>query len=176
VRVDLKEQEPIIMKPRTILTTALLAFVALTIAVMVAKELSRALARSDSETGAGQTRTPAPEEAAAKVVVYVFHRTVRCPTCLKVEEYTQEVLQTSFADRVADGSIECRVVDYEQPKNEHFREDFDLLGASVVVVRMRDGKTEKWDNLMEAVRMLRDKAIFMTMVDKSVQEMLDAAQ
>ena len=180
------------MKLKPLLSLFLWAFIAASVAVLLWREWSRSQVAGSTavESPSSQTtqapRTPAanggagteqPENSATsteeKKVVYCFHATVRCDTCRKLENYTREALQLAFPDKLADGSLELRVVDVEQPQHAHFRDDFLLIGPSLVVARLRDGKTADWSNLSEAVSLLRDKLQFVGYVQLRVKTFLE---
>jgi hypothetical protein len=183
------------MKPRSILTAVLLAFVAACVVVLIVQEVQRAArqpaAASDvaaegdgtleskgtpssaEAPHAGETlagTSDRPKTKADRVVVYSFHRSVRCPACIKMEAYTKKALYKSFAERLEDGSVELKVVDYERPENEHFRDEFALFGASVVLVRIQDGKQTGFENLMNLVVLVDQEVVFI----QSLQEQLAA--
>ena len=68
------------------------------------------------------------------VTVYYFHRTLRCPTCLRIEELARDVLQHQFADEQATGTVIWRMINIEKPENVHFEKDFDLKAQSLVII------------------------------------------
>lgn len=47
-----------------------------------------------------------------KVIVYAAHMTFRCPECTQIEWLARELIETDFADELADGILEFRTVDY----------------------------------------------------------------
>ena len=101
-------------------------------------ELAAAGARTNHTVGI-------PE--AKKVAVYYFHNTIRCATCMRMEEYSEWAIQAGFPDELKSGWIEWRVVNMQLPENRHFVEDFQLHLSSLVIVRFKDGKQVEWRNL-----------------------------
>ncbi len=75
-----------------------------------------------------------------RVMAYYFHRTIRCETCLRIEKQAHEVITNRFAFEVAAERLVFKPVNYEQPENAHFREDYELGGPSLVLVRQTGGK------------------------------------
>jgi hypothetical protein len=164
------------MKTKAIVTTGLLLFVAVCVAVVVVQETRRAIsgrttvengdARPEAEGAADSAESPNADAAVGsgktgdKVIVYCFHRTDRCPACIKLEGYTKKVLHGAFAEQLEDGSVELRVVDYEQPKNEHFRDEFALFGATLVLVRVQAGKTVGFENLINLSTLVDHELVF----------------
>ena len=86
---------------------------------------------------------PAAAERVAetdRVVAYYFHRTIRCETCLRIEKQAHEVITNRFGAEVAMERLVFKPVNYEQPENAHFLEDYQLGGPSLVLVRQKGGK------------------------------------
>ncbi len=82
-----------------------------------------------------------------KIIVYYFHRTLRCKTCLAIESQAKTAVEGDFASALKLGRIAWRVVDIDQAANKHFEQDFKLESSSVVVVETLDGQVSKWKNL-----------------------------
>jgi hypothetical protein len=161
------------MKLKTLLTAGLLLFVAVCVGTLIVGEVQKASRPVVSPPEPAQPETPgATGGPADKVLVYCFHRTVRCDACQKLEAFTREALQAGFAAKVADGSIELRVVDYEQPPNEPFRQQFELIGASAVLVRVRGGRPADWDNLVDLDPLLEQREPFVRAVQQRLQAFL----
>ncbi len=149
------------MRFKAVLSFALLALVAVSVAGLIAKNLRRG----------GPAAPPAPPAAAQdKLIVYCFHATVRCPLCLNMEAYTREALQTAFPNELRSGRIELRVRNVQQPENEHFRNDYQLVGPAVVLVRLRRDGTSQWDNLIDAAALQRDKARFVEYLRRRIKD------
>ncbi len=129
------------MKPKTIVGIVLLVFAAASLVYLVAAELSKS---GESADAGGAPSAPLPDDA---VVVTYFLTDVRCPTCLKIEAYTKEAVETGFADAVADGRLVWRAVNTDEPGNKHFLDDYQLATKSVVVSVRRGGNEVTWKNL-----------------------------
>jgi cytochrome c biogenesis protein CcdA len=69
-----------------------------------------------------------------RIIVYYFHGRERCEACVNAETYSKEALQSGFAKQLADGRIEWRVIDFDEPANRHFDNDFQLGGIPSVVL------------------------------------------
>ena len=103
------------MKPKTVVTAALLLFVASSVVYLVVKETggkpeqnSAQSGTTASPTGQGRTAQPAvtveTETADSKVVVYYFHGNVRCMTCRTIEAYAKEAIESGLGDALKDGT------------------------------------------------------------------------
>lgn len=82
-----------------------------------------------------------------RVFVYYFHGTGRCPTCRKMEAYSRETIQNTFPDELVKGSLQWRVLNFDEPANKHFIKDFDLFASSLVLVQEVKGKPARYKNL-----------------------------
>jgi len=107
-----------------------------------------------------------------KVIAYYFHGTARCPSCRKIEAYSQEAVQNGFPDALKNGLLEWHVVNVEEPGNTHFVKDYQLYTKSLVIVDTRDSKQVRWKNLEKVWELLGDKDGFIKYVQDEVREYL----
>jgi hypothetical protein len=89
----------------------------------------------------------APAAGDRQVVAYYFHGKLRCKTCVGMEGMTADVLKSDFPAQLKDKSIDWRVVNYDEQANEHFIEDFQLVGPSLVLVELAGGRQVRYRNL-----------------------------
>ncbi len=111
------------------------------------------------------TVSTAPQEK-TRTVVYYFHGNMRCSSCRKIEAYTVEAIRSGFSEALEDGSLELKVVNVEEPGNDHYVREFQLYTRSVVVERRAGDKQQEWKNLDKVWRLIRDKAAFMEYVQQ----------
>jgi len=107
-----------------------------------------------------------------KLVAYYFHATQRCVTCMAIERYSKEAVQTKFGEPLKAGVIEWQVVDVEQPKNRHFIQDYRLVTSSLVLVKFNNGKRGEWRTLDKTWTLVRKKADFLQYVQSNVATFL----
>lgn len=112
------------------------------------------------------------QASASKVIAYYFHGTRRCATCQTIEAYAEESLKASFLEELEKETLEWRVVNVEEPGQEHFVKDYELSTRSVVLVRMLDGKQESWKNLGRVWELVRDKEAFFTYIHDETRSFL----
>lgn len=94
------------------------------------------------------------------VTVYYFHTTFRCHSCLTIERLTHETLNEQFAAEQKSGAIRWRMINYEEPANEHFIDDYKLYTKQVILSAVKGGKEVKWKNLDEVWDLKRDEMRF----------------
>lgn len=85
-----------------------------------------------------------PKATNEQIVAYYFHGTVRCETCLKIEKQAREAIERRFPVAMAEKRLVFKPVNYDKPENAHFLKDYRLPCPSLVVVRQKGGKDEKW--------------------------------
>lgn len=108
------------------------------------------------------------------VTVINFHGTLRCPTCLHIGELSQSVVAEEFRGEVGDGRLSWVSLDYDEPANAHFMEDYDLVSSSVVVVQRADGRELGWSRLDDVWSLNHDEPAFRAYVRAAVDEALRA--
>ena len=113
----------------------------------------------------------APAQEAAQLKVYYFHRTIRCPSCEKIEALAQKAVEEGFAGELADGKMQWRVINIDEPQNKHFEDDYRLQAQSVVLSEMRAGKETRWKNLEKVWDLLDDDAGFVRYVQDEIRAM-----
>jgi len=144
------------MNIKKIIGLVLLAFVIASLVYAVIKESNKGAA-SGPAPAPGVSREvqspPSPlsgETVAAKdhrIIAYYFHTTARCPTCYRIESYTQEAIASNFGAALKDRTLEWRVINVETPGNEHFVKEYSLYTKSVILAEVKSGQVVKWKNL-----------------------------
>ena len=115
--------------------------------------------------------TPSPA-VAHKVIIYYFHGTARCKTCKTIEAYTREAVETGFANNLKDGSLELKVLNVDEPENEHFIEDFQLTTRSVVVADLVDGQPQRPKTLSLVWQLVGSESEFVAYIQHEVASYL----
>lgn len=111
----------------------------------------------------------ATQPSSSKVIVYYFHRTIRCQTCLRMEELARQAVQNEFSGELDFGGVEWRPLDFQRKGNERFQKEFDLSGPALVLVRMVDGKPSDRENLEEIWDLVGKPADFMNYVQDGLR-------
>ena len=141
-----------------IIRAVLLLFVGYSLVVLVAKHTTRGSNAatpensSAAEPSAAMAAPSGPRLAANRIVITYFHGKERCENCRNLEAWAKETVETALADRFKAGQIEWRVVDFSQPQDAHYDQDYKLGGVSCVVLsEVRDGVAERWKVLDEGL-------------------------
>ena len=116
------------------------------------------------------TTTNAPSE---QVIAYYFHGTVRCVECLKIEKRARDVIEQQFKPGLAAQRLVFKPVNYDLPENAHFLQDYKLPCPSLVIVRRKDGKDDKWKLLGDTWKLVEDAKKFDRYVKDEVSVILN---
>ena len=76
-----------------------------------------------------------------KVEVYYFHGTMRCPTCLAVEEQTRKTLDENFTEEMKSGTVKLQVLNLEEKENKDLTEKFQIGWSSLILFVPESGKS-----------------------------------
>lgn len=114
------------------------------------------------------TTTNAP---GVQVIAYYFHGTVRCETCQKIEKQAREVIEQQFKAELAAQRMVFEPVNYDLQENAHFLQDYKLPCPSLVIVRRKDGKDDKWKLLGDTWKLVEDTAKFNRYVEEETKKL-----
>jgi hypothetical protein len=142
------------MHIRNVSTTLLLMFVAASLITLAARTLR-------------EYRQPAGARAAQLadgVSVVYFHGKLDCSTCRDIEAYAREAVTRGLAAPLPSSPVEWREVDFDERPNEHFKQEFDLVATSLLLVEVRGGRPVRWKMLPDVWSLVGDKAKFVQYV------------
>ncbi|MBW7866114.1 MAG: hypothetical protein H3C30_17085 [Candidatus Hydrogenedentes bacterium] len=104
--------------------------------------------------------------------VYYFHRTLRCPSCERIEAWTKTTVENSFPVELESGKVVWRSINLDEPEFAHFNGDYDLNTQSVVVSEWKNGRETHWKNLEEVWELLDDQPGFQQYIEAEVRGFL----
>jgi|GEM_PF-4131037 len=81
------------------------------------------------------------------IVVVNFHASTRCNACREIGTEAQTMVDANYGEDLRSGRMNWRVINYEEPANKHFIQDYGLTTSTVVVVRRMDGRDVEWQRL-----------------------------
>lgn len=141
-----------------------IAAIAFSVVALCALTLSQTVLAADAPVKAN---TPATAPADRVVVMY-FHRTQRCPTCLRMGGYSEEAVVKGFPQQIKDRTVEFRYIDFQDEKNAALTKGYKIGGPSLIVVKIVKNKAVKVKNLKEIWTKNRDKDVFLKYVRDNV--------
>lgn len=118
----------------------------------------------------------AADSSPAKTIAYYFHGSFRCPTCVKMEKYSREAVDSNFKDALASGKLEFKAVNVEEGGNEHFVNDYKLYTKTLILSMTKDGKEIKSKNLDKIWELARNKQKFIDYVTSEVKAFMKDTQ
>lgn len=153
------------MKIKLVITILLLVFVAASLVAVFMK-------------GSGESKVEKADELAAeagdsKIIVYYFHGNARCKTCLTIEMYALEAIETGFPEALKANRIDILPVNLEVAENEHFIDDFQLAARTVVLERIVDGKRKDYVNLTRVWELVGDKKAYVAYVQDEMAKFMN---
>jgi len=101
--------------------------------------------------------------------MYYFHPTARCESCINIENFTKELIETNYNK---EPKIKFVALNIEDTQNEHFRKDYNLKFSSVVLTKSVNGKEEKYKNLDSIWTYSEDKSGFTKYMDGEIKEFI----
>ncbi len=114
----------------------------------------------------------AAEPPPDRVVVMYFHRTLRCPTCLRMETYARQALQEAFAQQLQNGQVAFYSIDFQDERNARFTKVYRIVEPSLIVVKVVNNKGVEFKNLEEIWFKIRRQEEFLRYVQTEVAEYL----
>jgi len=111
----------------------------------------------------------AADRPADRVVAMYFHRTQRCPTCLKMGSYSEEAVMQGFAKRVKEGSVEFHYVDFQDKKNAALAKAYKISGPALVVAKVKENKVKEYKDLKDIWTKVREKDEFLKYVRENIE-------
>jgi len=110
----------------------------------------------------------AADAPADRVVAMYFHRTKRCPTCLKMGSYSEEAVKTGFAEQLKDGTVELHYVDFQDKKNAALTKAYRISGPALVVAKVAENKVAEFKDLKDIWTKVGDKKAFLEYVQENI--------
>ncbi len=165
------------MKAKKILTAVLLGFVAVSVVFAIVKETTKSAPseQADVERPAVQKASAPVDVSPEKVIVYYFRTNVRCATCTKFETYSRKAVVTGFQNALEGGRLEFKIVNLEEPGNEHYVKDYKLYTKSIVVVEMKGDEQVRWNNLDKIWQLVSSEEKFIDYIQEGVRSYLGEA-
>jgi hypothetical protein len=88
---------------------------------------------------------PQTLKSTAKLEIYYFHPTERCPIDQSIEETTRNLMRTDFSKEIKDGTIKYQVVNTDDKANAKIVAKFELNTQALYLVTNVNGKEVKND-------------------------------
>ncbi|MCX6645319.1 MAG: nitrophenyl compound nitroreductase subunit ArsF family protein [bacterium] len=107
-----------------------------------------------------------------RLIVYYFHRTMRCTGCINVEEGSYQAVSIDHEEDIASGFLEWQSINFEEPEYERFVTEYNLYSQELILLEVRDGVTIRHAAIAEIWQHYDDKTKIRQMVDELIEEWL----
>jgi hypothetical protein len=112
-------------------------------------------------------------EVRPTIMVYYFHRTARCPTCIAIELKAHQVIIENFNNQIAEGRLIWMPINLDEPGGEEFQKEFDIGISTLVVAKIADGNHIGYKKLDRVWTLLNDREGFSKYVIDEIDEHLN---
>ncbi|MCU0776935.1 MAG: nitrophenyl compound nitroreductase subunit ArsF family protein [Akkermansiaceae bacterium] len=130
-----------------------------------------------SQAAERSAQSPPPVEVFPKVdgdqvVMTYFMMGTRCVSCRKIEALARETAEKDFAGQLASRQLVFRVVDCDEPANQHYLKDYKLTSKTVVISHRRDERETEWKNMDQVWDLLDEPAAFRAYLAEPIRQYL----
>jgi hypothetical protein len=112
----------------------------------------------------------AADPPAPRVVAMYFHRTQRCPTCLKMGSYAEEAVAEGFTQEIKAGKVAFHYIDFQNEKNAAYTNAYKIVGPTLIVAKISGDKVVEYKNLTDIWTKVRAKAAFLDYVRGNIKD------
>ena len=103
-----------------------------------------------------------------RVIAMYFHRTERCPTCIKMGAYSEEAVKAAFAEQLKDGTVEFRNIDFQDPKNARLAKGYKIQGPTLIVAKIENNRVAAYKDLDGIWERVTEKPKFLLYVQENI--------
>jgi len=133
-------------------------------------------AQKSSDSLKKDAKADSTQKPEVTVTAYYFHNTHRCKTCLTIERNAKDAIQRNFSKEIASGRLKFLPLNMEEKENQHFIKEYQLYSSSLILVKFRNGKQEKWENLQQVWFLIKDMEKFYQYVRDGVSQFLSESK
>jgi hypothetical protein len=144
-----------------------IAIAPLVVVVISTAVVSQAFTAESAVKAEASAKVATPAD---RIVVMYFHRTQRCPTCLKMGGYSEEAVKKGFAREIKAGKVEFHYIDFQDRKNEALTKGYQVSGPTLVVAKVVGNKVADRKNLAEMWTKVGSKTAFVEYVQSNVKD------
>jgi len=137
----------------------------------VSQEANAATPQASTPSGT-QAAVAEPGAVPDKVVVYYFHVTRRCRTCLGIQATIEKTIKERFGAETALADLAFQEVNLDLPENKHFIKDYNLSFSAMVVVAKKGEATVKWENCDKVWPLGHDEPALTEYTEKQIRTYL----
>jgi thiol-disulfide isomerase/thioredoxin len=107
-----------------------------------------------------------------RVVIYYFHPTFRCTSCLLAESLAHQVVQEHWNDALDQGVLQWRLANIDLPENQSLTRLFAVDSSAVVAASVRDGKPVRWEKISQVWEQVQEPDTFRGRIHGQIMKLL----
>jgi len=104
-----------------------------------------------------------------KYIAYYFHPSARCESCLNLEAFLKELIDTKYSNQ----GLLFKPVNVDEKENQHFKKKYDLTFSSVVLTDSDTSDQGKWIKLDSVWSFTYDKENFFRYTGKEINNFIN---
>ncbi len=120
----------------------------------------------------GSERLPGNDFSGREIIVYYFHGTYRCPSCLQIEDWSFDAIQERFAPALEQGTIAWKTINIDKPENRDLAEAYQVSNQALIIAEMTGKKQKRYKNLEKVWEYLSDQKTFYDYVTQEIDKFL----
>lgn len=130
--------------------------------IMVEQTDTNSVSKIDSSEAtvmdnSAKTEENKPKVEQSVVLIYNFHVTNRCASCIAIEDATTKTLNTYFSAELKNGRIKRQILNVDDEVNAKISEKYQAFGSGLFVTRIFKGKETTTDLTGDGFKFARNK-------------------
>jgi hypothetical protein len=106
------------------------------------------------------------------IIVYYFHGTYRCPSCLQIEDWSFDAIRERFAPALEQGTIIWKTINIDKPENRYLVKAYQVSTQALIIVDMTGKQPKRYKNLEKVWEYLPDQQAFYDYVTQEIDRFL----
>ena len=121
----------------------------------ITKDSSQPIVKETDSAKTLATKTHKAE--LSKVLIYNFHVTNRCVSCIAIEDATTKTINTYFANELKQGRIIRYILNVDEESNADMAEKYQAFGSGLFITRVYKGKETSTDLTGDGFKYAKNK-------------------
>ncbi|OHB54821.1 MAG: hypothetical protein A2Y07_07200 [Planctomycetes bacterium GWF2_50_10] len=110
----------------------------------------------------------APAKQTKQIMVFYFHRTIRCPTCRTIEALSKEAVEKNFSKEIKADKLIWITANIDDPNYKALAQRYDVTGSALLIVDSVDGEDIRHKELKKVWDLVGDRKAFTAYVKKEI--------
>jgi len=124
----------------------------------------------ENKTANSETDLALSQNKGDYVHVIYFHGKTRCASCIRLEEFSEDLLTNDFAKDIKNGKVKWEIIDFD--KESKLMKEYNLFTQSLIIAKYKNGKQVEWKNLPDIWKYTNNKERFDKYVTDEIRKYL----